>query len=768
MGLDLTRVPPADLVRLLNSTRLGSVITERRLYRHRMSAGLRIGDKDHIHLLRYASWLAARLALQGSESRMTADKKQQYEDHKARAAKRQADIAEAGQEIGPCPAVVDPGRRDKCRRNFRLFCETYLREWFYLTWSVDHLKAIKHIEEVILEGALFAFAMPRGSGKTALCLAAVLWALVYGHQPYLVLIAATERMARKLLMKVFHQIERNHDLLADYPKVCFPVRKLERSKSRASKQKCEGVYTDMTWTNIEIVLPTVDGSEASGAVVVALGLTGGELRGQIREKPGKLIQVGDNWVRGPGSLMRPGVILLDDPQTKGSAKSVTQTQDRVELLMGDVLGMAGPDKNISAMMPCTVIRPGDMADQILDRETHPEWNGERTKLIIEWPANEELWAEYALVRARGIRSGDGGRAATAFYRSHRAAMDAGARVSWADRFPADCMSAVQHAMNLRLKHGDAMFFAEFQNEPLIDRPEDDMLTADQIAAKVNGRPEGQIPGGCTKLAMFIDAGKKLLHYGVVAFEPNFTAYIVEYGSYPDQRLTYYTARSARRTLMMVNKGAGEEAALYAGLEELTKAKLGRTWTRDDGAAMRIPLCLIDCGWKKTVIEQFCKQTAFAGICQPAKGVPINARTRPLEDGARKGEEIGEGWLVTLAQGKYSLPMVQVDVNYWKTFLHARLAVGIGSPGCLSLWGKAAERHKMIAEHLTSEHPEQTSGRGRKLTEWSPPLPGRDNHLFDVFTGCMAAGHMLGARLMARVTPKTTPKKPRKKSKAKYF
>ena len=31
-----------------------------------------------------------------------------------------------------------------------------------------------------------------------------------------------------------------------------------------------------------------------------------------------------------------------------------------------MLGLAGPGKKISGIMPCTVIRPGDMADRILD------------------------------------------------------------------------------------------------------------------------------------------------------------------------------------------------------------------------------------------------------------------------------------------------------------------------------------------------------------------------------------------------------------------
>ena len=54
-------------------------------------------------------------------------------------------------------------------------------------------------------------------------------------------------------------------------------------------------------------------------------------------------------------------------------------------------------------MPCTVIRPGDMADNILDRDKHPEWNGERTKMVYAFPTNEKLWQQYAEIRAEGLR-----------------------------------------------------------------------------------------------------------------------------------------------------------------------------------------------------------------------------------------------------------------------------------------------------------------------------------------------------------------------------
>ncbi len=57
MGSDPRKLRPSELCRLLNSTPLGEVISERQLHRHRSRAGLRIGEGKHIDLLRYVAWL---------------------------------------------------------------------------------------------------------------------------------------------------------------------------------------------------------------------------------------------------------------------------------------------------------------------------------------------------------------------------------------------------------------------------------------------------------------------------------------------------------------------------------------------------------------------------------------------------------------------------------------------------------------------------------------------------------------------------------------
>jgi hypothetical protein len=347
-------------------------------------------------------------------------------------------------------------------------------------------------------------------------------------------------------------------------------------------------------------------------VIKVAGLTG-RLRGMKYKRP-------------DGQTVRPSLVVLDDPQTDESARSLSQCATRESILAGAVLGLAGPGKKISGIMPCTVIRPSDMADNILDRDKHPEWNGERTRMVYSFPSDEKLWAEYAQIRAEGLRDGDGGAAATEFYRHNRQGMDAGAEVAWSERFNHDELSAVQHAMNLRLQD-EAAFFAEYQNAPIPPQAADaGMLQADEIAAKVNHLQRGEIPVTCNHVTMFIDVQQKLLYWLVAAWTQDFTGYVIDYGTFPDQRRQYFTLRDVRHTLAAFSPRAGVEGAIHAGLAQLTEECLGRAWLRDDGAELRVSRCLVDANWGQStdVVYQFCRQSAHASVVMPSHGRFVGA------------------------------------------------------------------------------------------------------------------------------------------------
>ncbi len=731
MPMNPSELRPIDTVRLLNSTVFGAVLGDRQLRRHRERAGFRIsGDGgETVSLFKYGAWLREELYRREMNPPRT------YEEKKENARKRNQALALMGRDIGELPAVVNPERKAACERNFRLFCESYFPETFTLAWSPDHLKVIAKIETAVLSGGLFALAMSRGAGKSSLTETGALWAMLYGHREFVTLIGATESAALEMLDSIKTELEVNERLAEDFPEVCFPIAQLEGIANRCAGQLHHGERTRITWTSNEIVLPTIGGSKASGIVVRVAGITG-----RVR---------GMKYKRADGRSVRPSLVIIDDPQTSESAGSLEQTRKRVRVLAGDILGLAGPGQKISGIMPCTIIRPGDMADIILNRNTHPDWNGEKTRMVYQFPANMKLWEEYAEIRAEALRTDGNFQKATDFYLARRADMDAGAVVSWESRFNHDEASALQHAMNLKFQD-EAAFQSEYQNDPLPeDTPDNSMLSVDAICDKVNGLAKGKIPLACDRLTMFIDVQKTLLFYVVIAWAENFTGAVVEYGTYPDQHRRQFSLSDANPTIQSVFPNAGLEGGLYAALNALTEDCLSREWEREDGAMLKIERAMVDANWGQStdIVYQFCRASAYSGILMPSHGRYVGASSKPMTEYRKQpGDRLGFNWMIPNVTGKRAIRHVIYDTNYWKSFVHARLAVPLGDKGSLSLYGRVPGVHQLLAEHLTAEYRVKTQGRGRTVDEWKLKPERNDNHWLDCCAGCAVCGSMLGAAL----------------------
>ena len=726
-----SKMKPAEVVKLVNSTDFGTVISPAQVYRHFTEAGYRIAsseDSRQINFYRYVAWLVDR---KNTPSEASLD----YESVRADAARRSSERSLEGRDIGELPAVENQERKESCRNDFKLFCETYFPEVYQLKWSDDHLRAIAKIQKSVLEGGLFALAMSRGSGKSSLTETAAIWAMLYGHREFVVLVGASESAALEMLDSIKTEFEVNEHIAADFPEVSYPIARLEGIANRCAGQLYKGERTRITWTANEIVLPTIAGAASSGVIVRVAGITG-RIRGMKYKKP-------------DGRTIRPEFVVIDDPQTSESADSVEQTRKRVRVLAGDILGLAGPGKKIAGIMPCTVIRPGDMAEQILDKTKHPEWNGERCKMIYQFPRNDELWERYADLRADELRECGTFERATEFYREHRAEMDEGAVVSWPDRYNYDEISAIQHAMNLKLTD-EAAFWAEYQNEPLPeDLGTDEQLTVDGIVNKLNGHAQRTVPVSANHVTMFIDVQKTLLFYVVCAWDDDFTGYVIDYGAWPDQRRRYFTLGEANPTLQAKFPRSGLEGCLYGGLKALTEDYLSREFTRDDGAAMRIEKCLVDANWGQStdVVYQFCRESAFANVIIPSHGKYIGASSKPMSEYKKAvGDRVGHNCRMPNIRGKRAVRHVVFDTNYWKSFVASRLLESMGDRGSLSLWGRSSEAHMLFAEHLTAEYRVKTEGRGRRVEEWKMRPEGADNHWWDGLVGCAVAASMTGCVL----------------------
>lgn len=653
-----------------------------------------------------------------------------------------------GRDVEPhfhaeAPSPQELAERAACERDFRRFCEAYFPAAFALEWSPDHLTAIARIESAILNGGLFALAMPRGSGKSTLIATAALWALLYGHRRFVAVVAATEGMAEAMLERLRTELAYNEHLRRPFRAVCAPIRALNGNTRRIPGQLFRGESTRLVWTAKRLVLPTVpadacDGADVSGSIVTANGLTGA-LRGQSHTLT-------------TGETLRPELVLLDDPSTRESAGSESQNREREAIVAGDVLGMAGPGRKIAALAALTVIRPDDLADRLLDRGRNPAWSGERFRAVYAWPTNEALWTEYHRLRGEAMRTGTGTDAATAFYAANRAAMDEGAKVAWEQRRHPDELSAVQHLHNMRADLGAEAFASEFQNEPLRpDLGDAPQLQPPAVAARVNGVPRGVVPEWGQLLTAAVDVHDGLLFWMLCAWSADYAAgAIIDAGAFPRQRRRDFTLRKASPTLQQAMPGTGPEGAIRAGLDAVAAMLLDRDWPRiDGGEAMRVDRCLIDCGYLPNVVSDFIRASPHAAILLASRGVGIGAAGRPMHEYRRaRGDRLGAGWYIPAPQRGGIGRHVRIDVNTWKSFLHARMAMAIGDRGALTLWGRDPGEHELLASHLCSEFATRTFGNGRTVDEWRLRPGATDNHWLDTLTMNAVAASLCGASLEA--------------------
>lgn len=723
MAIDVNKLTQIQLLRLMNATPLGNILTHNQLRWQMNTAAYRIGDGKHINLVRYVSWLAG-------EYEKPKAPKQSVEDSRLKDLMAKNAARKEAQDIGEIPAVENPQRRQRACRDFRFFCETYFADVFYLPWSDDHLKVIARIEQSVLHGGLFAFAMPRGSGKSALTRSAAVWAILIGARRYVCLIGSATRQSLNLFQSVQAAMLGNDLLLADFPEVIFPIQCLENSAHKQRGQRYRGQLTYPVWGTHKIVIPTIEGSIASGSVITVDSLDS-NIRGQIHTTM-------------DGRIIRPDLVLIDDPQTRESAKSVDQTNQRLSTLNGDVLGLAGPGKKISGLLTCTKIYCNDLADQLLDSERNPEWQGQCTKMVYAFPTDTKLWDQYEEIRAQSLRAGNGGKEATQFYIENRTAMDAGSKVAWPQRHNEDEISAIQHAMNLMIRD-EAAFFAEYQNDPIAEQTDEQILTPQQVIEKANGRKRGEVPLSCQYLTMFIDVHDKLLFYVVCAWAEDFTGYVIDYGTFPDQKRLSFTLRKAQITLQGMYPGMEKEGAIQAGLEHLCRDYLSRDWSRGTGA-MKIDRCLIDGGYMPGIVENI--RHKLGGTIMASNGVGIRAASKPMSSYKRKpGERHGHHWYIPNISKTGEFQHVAIDTNYWKTFVHERFFVAAGDHGSMTIFGKGGHQHALFAEHIAgSETWVRTEGHGRVVYQWSPKVGGIDNHWLDCMVGCAVAASLCGCTM----------------------
>lgn len=668
---------------------------------------------------------------------MKTSEKRNYAEHRERAGERINQMSASGRDIGSVPSIKNVRRRNKCKLDLKLFCKTYLPEAFPLPFSEIHDEMIARLEESVLHGALYAFACPRGSGKTTIARAATLWAVSYSHSKYVFLIGANSGKAVDSLESIKTWIRFIDVYAEDFPEIAYPVRKVNGIAHRCAGMTSEGRSCKIEWSKDFVVLPTVKSpanlakhktkdAPSSGTVIAVSGLTGNGIRGSLRS----MID---------GRQIRPDFVLLDDPQTDESAASAPQNITREKLISGAVLGMAAPGKKISAVMPCTVIAKGDMVDKILDRKKHPLWRGTRAKMIDGWPVNFNLWEKYfEIYRMGALLEPPSYAESNRFYKKNREDMDLGCHATWEARHNEDELSATQHAMNLYCRD-QATFFSEFQNEPIVANDETEFLSMGDVMIKQHAHGRNVVPLEVETIKAFVDVQKEQFFVQIWGYSEGFDGYLLDYFSFPQQPSGYFSKKTISETFSKHYPGKGLEARIYAAANDLHDLLFGLKWKRkDDNATMQISRVGMDSRYKTATLRRVYRDSPYQEKITLCMGVAYGAKRKPITQKVTKtGERKGSGWFYTTSR-RASVRTLEIDTYFWKTFFHQRLSTAIGDPGSFSLYQvKTPQIHRLVAEHFCAEYRTQLEGSYGKVDEWFMRPGSPDNDYLDCAVGAAA-------------------------------
>lgn len=622
--------------------------------------------------------------------------------------------------------------------NLEFFLSEYFPEVFRIAFGNHHKRFIAGVQDIILNDGKQAIGMPRGAGKSAVEKGSVPWAFGHGHRQSTVIVTAKVDDAKSFIEDIKMMLT-SPNFVDDFPEIGYPLLKLGGTGHLARGQTYLGRETGIEWESHRLKLPDIPGSAAAGAVVRSAGIWG-TIRGRTSSKRS-------------GGIIRPDYVILDDLQTTEDAINPNRVEKIKIKVASDVEGLAEDGMDLAMLMSCTVIAAGDAADQYLDRELFPKWNGLRYAMIEKFPDRMDLWeGEYARLFRFSSKE------ATEFYRQNREAMDAGAEVDWPEKFnKRHVLSRLQHGMNKMLEN-PAAFWSERQNRPLTSLKTSLVVDAKEIRKLLNGLERREVPHDTHKVTVFVDLHDDLLFWMVVAWTNDFTGHVVDYGVFPEQPRWYFNRGD--QSLITLNPLTAAEAkamkketarrlrnaAIMGGLETLLRRLMAESYDvagDEDGTQFqKIDRIFVDSGYVHRVVETVIRKLGCSAIVKPSLGVPIGAKDTPMEFWKRDKDKStpGHHWIEERPQ-KRTLKTIKMDVNYWKTIVHDALSLSAGTRGGLTFWGRNPEKHRMVSEHLTAETVQLVEAK-HKVYEWALK-PTAENHLFDCLVGNFVAASTFG-------------------------
>ena len=311
--------------------------------------------------------------------------------------------------------VVEGSMKDRCARDFKLFCEHYLADSFTSPWSHEfHDWIISKLVNVTLEQSdeetRNVLASPRGHAKsTVVSFAYPIWLCCYNYKKFIVIISATSVVSKQFLVNIRNELQFNERIRADF-----------------------GDLTgESIWNNSEIL--------TLNKVYITCKSAGTQLRGL-------------NF-----NGTRPDTIIFDDLETPEQVDSVAQTEALERWFNSDAMPVGCPTADYIYIG--TVLSYESLLYHLLKRGSYSMWNRKMFQAVIEF-STSPLWAEWEDIMTDPERGDHAYSDANEFYKKHRAEMLEGTKVLWEAQRP----DMYKHLMERRLANEEG-FASEYQNDP---------------------------------------------------------------------------------------------------------------------------------------------------------------------------------------------------------------------------------------------------------------------------------------------------------------
>lgn len=667
---------------------------------------------------------------------------------------------EESQEIGPLPEPKDVQRRESCRYDLRKYVLTYFSSSCWKGLSPAQEEMIAAFQAVILNGGKKARAVRRSGLKSTLARLATAWAVMYGHRRFVVLVGSVSDAAERQREHFIKTLFESSLHTADFPELLplfFKDANPKKGIVLNGEQQLDVTTKDSRGC---IVFPRYDkvdnlhGKDCSQCHIAPYSIQTSGVRGLSFEAPG-------------GGAIRPDLLIFDDVQSDMTALSVPLTDKLENRICTTFMGLVALGESIASIMVCTVHQEDDLSLRFCDRKRHPDWDGQTFPVLLKEPDGIEAkrhWASYREKLLEGATFEEGFAVATAYYLEHRTAMDEGGLAAWESDKDRGYVSSIQWCMTTSMVNPE-LFRCELQQKGARPKGDATQLVATQLLRRMSGIPRGVVPSRATYLTAFVDSQDHYLFWVVCAWMTDMTGWIVDWGTWPDQKRVHFYRRDilpgSGLSLEDQLPDVGWEEAFTNAHNHLDAELLSRQWLREDGGTATIDMLLKDWsdGAHMRRLEPQILASPFRDRIRPAKGIPIRPGGKPIHRyGDDRLDRHCKGcWIERRTSKPYHL---QVDTDMAKGITARRLQTVFGAPSSLLFPGEDESDIMMLVEHITAEKANDISVNGIHGIHYDK-IAGRDNEGWDCVVGNLVAASLLGCAVPGDTVVKVRRTGPRK-------